>query len=359
VDTSHPPDGPLPANSPSISVNKSFLTGVDNPWDMAFLSDGTMFFTERPGPVKVRLPNGTINNIVTPSNVMTGSARGMLGIAVGPNFATNKFIYTCYTSTSNDVRLVRWQVNNTLNGVVDTNGTVLVPPPTVAQGGDHWGCRTRFGPDGKLWFAIGDGAVGTNPQNLDVLNGKTMRINGDGTVPADNPFVGKEGDDRIWSYGHRNQQGIAFRTGDPAPYVTEHGPDINDEVNKLVKGGNGGWNPVPNPYNQAVPMTDFSLPNAYGPVWRSGDSFTLAPSGATFLEGAQWKSWDGALLVAFLKDSKARVMFLDGSGNITSATPILEEGVRLRSAVQGPDGNLYIATDVGGTGGAIWKITPS
>jgi glucose/arabinose dehydrogenase len=95
------------------------------------------------------------------------------------------------------------------------------------------------------------------------------------------------------------------------------------------------------------------------PAWRSGDSFTLAPSGCTFLQGAQWKSWEGALLVAFLKDSKARVMFLDESGNVDFATPILANGVRLRSAVQGPDGNLYISTDVGGGGGAIWKIVPS
>jgi glucose/arabinose dehydrogenase len=145
------------------------------------------------------------------------------------------------------------------------------------------------------------------------------------------------------------------------PYTAEHGPNINDEINQLVAGGNGGWDPNTNGnYDQFVPMTDLlKFPDAMIPAWRSGDSFTLAPSGCTFLQGAQWKAWDGALLVAFLKDSKARVMFLDGSGNVDFATPILANGVRLRSAVQGPDGNLYISTDVGGGGGAIWKVVPS
>lgn len=365
ADTPHPPDGPLPAGSPTLQRDTGFLTELDNPWDMAFLSDMTMFFTERPGPVSVRLPNGTINEIISTneSGVTSGGATGMMGIAADPAFVTtpgtvtNRFIYTCYT-TANDIRIVKWTVDPTFTDVLPLPAVIV---SGIAKGGDHFGCRIRFSPvDGTLWYAIGDGATGTNPQNLGVQNGKTMRINSDGSPASGNPFISSGDPDTklIWSYGHRNQQGIAFRPGDPAPYVTEHGPDINDEVNHLVKGGNGGWNPVPG-YNQAVTMTDFSLPNAYGSVWWSGNSFTLAPSGATFLTGSQWGSWNGDLLVAFLKDSKARVMFLDGAGNIVSASPILEHGIRLRSAVQGPDGNLYIATDVGGGGGAIWKVTPT
>lgn len=356
LDTPHPPDQGPPPNSPALATQTNFVTGLSNPWDMAFLSDGTMFFTERPGPVSVRLTNGTINNIVTPADVTTpAEAAGMMGIAVDPSFTVNHFIYTCYTAT-NDIRIVRWLVNPTLNGVLSS--TVIVQG--IAQGADHFGCRTRFGPDGKLWFTIGDGATGSWPEDLSVLNGKTMRINSDGNTPSDNPFVGQSGvDDRIYTYGHRNQQGIAFRPGSGEPYTSEHGPDFNDEVNRLVKGGNGGWDPTPG-YNQSVPMTDLQkFPNAMIPTWRSGDSFTFAPSGCTFLTGAQWKSWDGALLVVFLKDSKARVMFLDGNGDVSSATPILELGTRLRSAVQGPDGNLYISTDAGGGGGEIWKVVPS
>jgi glucose/arabinose dehydrogenase len=320
---------------------------------MAFLSDGTMFFTERgPGTVNVRLPNTAINHVVTPPDV---TAEGMMGLAVDPNFASNQLIYACYI-TLNDVRVVRWQVNNTFNGVVG-GGTVLVDGITL--GNDHHGCRVAFGPDGKLWVTNGDGAIGTLPQDLNSLNGKILRINSDGSAPGDNPFVGQSGDDRIYTFGHRNPQGIAFQPGSGQPYGIEHGPNVNDEVNRLVPGGNGGWDPVPG-YNEFTPMTDLQkFPDAMIPAWRSGDGGTFAPSGGTFLTGSQWKSWQNQLVVAFLKDSKARVMFLDGNGNVSFATPILENGVRLRTAVEGPDGKLYIATDIGGGNGAIWKVTPS
>jgi aldose sugar dehydrogenase len=279
---------------------------------------------------------------------------GMLGLAVDPNFAANRYIYTCYTAT-NDNRVVRWQVNNTFNGIV--GATVILQG--LARANFHDGCRIRFGPDGKLWVTTGDATVGTAPQDLSRLEGKVLRLNGDGTAPADNPFVGRPGDDRIYTFGHRNPQGISFRPRNDVPYSTEHGPAIEDEVHKLVPGGNSGWDPVPG-YNQNVPMTDFQkFPNAMVPAWSSGTSGTVAPSGATFLTGAQWKSWQDQLVVAFLKDRRARVMFLDGNGSVASTTNILEHGIRLRSAVQGPDGNLYITTDSGGGNDAIWRVVPS
>ena len=348
-----PPDQGPPAGSPAIT-RTDFVTGLNNPWDMSFLPDGRMFFTERPGPVKLRLTNGAINTIVTPADVAPAGEAGMMGIAADPGYASNNFIYACYTAGS-DNRVVRYHVNATQNGT--DASTVLVQG--LSKANFHDGCRVRFGPDGKLWVTTGDGGVGTHPQNLDSVNGKVLRINSDGTAPGDNPFVGQGGDDRLYTFGHRNPQGIAFRPGNNVPYAIEHGPNVNDEVNRLVAGGNGGRDPVPG-YNQGVPMTDLQkFPNAMIPAWRSGDSGTVAPSGGTFLSGAQWKSWNGALAVAFLKDAKARVMFLDGNGDVSFATPILSNGVRLRSAVQGPDGNLYIATDVGGGNGAIWKVTPS
>jgi glucose/arabinose dehydrogenase len=349
-----PPDQGPPPGSPTIT-RTDFVTGLSNPWDMSFLSDGTMFFTERAGPVKVRLTNGAINTVVTPPDVVPAGEGGVMGVAVDPSFASNRFLYTCYT-TGGDNRVVRWQVNNTLNGV-NGGGTALVQG--MAKSNVHNGCRIRFGPDGKLWVTMGDATVGTAPQDLNSLNGKVLRVNSDGSAPGDNPFVGQPGDDRVYTIGHRNPQGIAFRPGNNAPYSLEHGPSSNDEANRLLAGGNGGWDPVPG-YNQSVPMTDLQrFPNAMIPAWRSGDTGTVAPSGATFLTGSQWESWNGALAVAFLKDSKVRVMFLDGNGAVSFATPILALGVRLRSAVQGPDGNLYLSTDVGGGGGAIWKVTPS
>jgi glucose/arabinose dehydrogenase len=217
-----------------------------------------------------------------------------------------------------------------------------------------------------LFVTMGDAAIGPAPQAPESLNGKILRVQTDGSPYPSNPyFDGGINKARIFTFGHRNPQGIAFRPGSGAPYSVEHGPDWNDEVNRLVAGANGGWDPEPPGYNQKTSMTDLAkFPNAMRPVWRSGDGGTIAPSGATFLSGAQWKSWDGVLAVAVLKGSQLRLMYLDGPGNVAGTTAILKNGVRLRSAVQGPDGNLYISTDQRNGSNAtngqyqIWKVVP-
>jgi glucose/arabinose dehydrogenase len=191
------------------------VTGLNNPWDIAFLTDGTMFFTERPGPVKVRLANGTVNTVVTPGDVAPAGEAGMMGLAIDPSFASNRLIYACYTA-SNDNRVVRYQVNDTFNGIVGA-ATVLVQG--LAKANFHDGCRVQFGPDGKLWITTGDGGVGTAPQDLNSLNGKVLRINSDGSPPVDNPFVGQPGDE---------------------------GPDGNLYISTDVGGGSGAiWRVVP------------------------------------------------------------------------------------------------------------------
>ena len=153
-------------------------------------------------------------------------------------------------------------------------------------------------------------------------------------------------------------QGLAFRPGTGAAYGVEHGTYRDDEVNLLVAAGNYGWDPIPG-YDESQPMTDLTkFPAAKAAVWSSGNP-TIAPSGATFLSGTQWRGWDGALAVAVLKNTELRVMFLDGPGTTVGSTVVpaqLDLGVRLRSAVQGPDGSLYLTTDE--TAGAVWKVTP-
>jgi aldose sugar dehydrogenase len=210
-----------------------------------------------------------------------------------------------------------------------------------------------------LWIGTGDGNIGTNPQNTNALNGKVLRVNPDGSPAAGNP-VGNE----VYTYGHRNVQGIAFNGSQT--YSVEHGSAVDDEVNILTAGGNAGWNPVGeggfwpgyDGHDTDPPMTDFNAyPDAMNPPWHSGQP-TVAPSGATFVTGAQWGSWDGALVVAFLKDSQARVMVLDGSGGIATSSPFLSGHGRLRTAVQGPDGALYFSTDNGGGGDEIIRVAP-
>ena len=354
-----PPDSPLPPGSPSLSFT-NVVTGLANPWDMSFLNDGTMFFDEREGGVKIRNTNGSIATAVsTPGDLSTGDGRGLMGLAVRePDVAQNVPIYLCYSATSGQ-RVVRYTYN-LLTGLVVSTTNILSWPLGV----DHNGCRIRFGPDGLLWIGTGDGNVGTGPQDLNSLVGKVLRVNDDGSPASGNPFIGQPGDDHIYTYGHRNVQGIAFKGSQV--YSVEHGSAVDDEVNKLVAGGNGGWNPVGeggffpgyDGHDTDPPMTDFNLfPNAMAPVWKSGQP-TVAPSGGTVVTGAQWGSWNGALVVAFLKDSQARVMVINGAGGVASSSPFLGGFGRLRSVVQGPDGNLYVSTD-NTAGDVIVKVTPS
>jgi glucose/arabinose dehydrogenase len=359
------PPPPPPPGAPNLTVDTNFVTGLGNPWDIGFVPGDatTFFFTENnAGTIKV-WRSGTVTTLplITappsqPGSVGTGEG-GMMGLAVDPNFATNRFIYTCF-STGTDNRVVRWTVNAAFNAFEARSDIVTgLPYNSSTFPGRHSGCRPRFGPDGSLWIGTGDAATSANPQSGTSLGGKVLRVNGDGTAAAGNtPPAGF--DARIYSYGHRNVQGLAFRPGNGQVYSIEHGPGTDDELNRPVNGGNAGWNPGPN-YNEGVPMTDFALgANVFGATWSSG-SPTIAPSGGTFLTGSQWEAWDGRLAVAVLKDARLRVFAVDGSGAITGFTDVLLNGVRLRSAVQGPDGNLYVTTDTPGPNGAIWKVTPS
>jgi aldose sugar dehydrogenase len=353
------PSADAVVDTPGLTVDTGWFAGLDHPWDVGFLPDGTMFVTERPGRLKVRLPNGTVNQITAPTDVVAAGEGGMLGLAVDPEFATNRYVFTCFSSNAGgatDNRVVRWTVNPTFTGVTARTDIVTGMPYST---GRHSGCRPRFGPDGALWIGTGDAAVGTNPQSLTSLGGKVLRVDRAGAPAAGNTGLPGGTDPRIHDYGHRNMQGLAFRPGTGAAYGVEHGTGCDDEVNLLVAGGNYGWDPVPG-YDESRPMTDFvKFPTAKGAAWSSGCP-TIAPSGATFLSGSQWRGWNGALAVAVLKNTELRLMFLDGPGITVTSTvvpPELDLGVRLRSAVQGPDGNLYLATDA--TAGAVWKITPT
>jgi glucose/arabinose dehydrogenase len=280
-----------------------------------------------------------------------------MGIAVDPAYSATRRIYTCFLSNASgalDVRIVRWQVNASDTGLIGRTDILTGIPANPL--GRHSGCRIRFGPDGHLWAGTGDAAMGTNPQNPASLGGKVLRITTDGAGAPGN--AGPPFRSEIYTYGHRNVQGLAF-AADGTAYSIEHGPDRDDEVNRLVRGGNYGWDPVPG-YNEAVPMTDLGkFPAAVPAVWSSG-SPTIAPSGGAVLSGARWQGWDKALAMAVLKGQQLRVLGLTPDGWAVEAQWIvLTDRGRLRSAVQGPDGNLYIATDAAGGGGAILVVTPT
>jgi aldose sugar dehydrogenase len=345
--------------APAISVS-TVLSGLHRPWDLAFTPGGGMLFSERPGPVRFRIAsNGVVRTLADPADVVAQSEGGMLGVAIDPNFATNRRVYTCFMSNlsgSLDVRLVRWRMNEAVTAL--TNRTDIVTGLPVSTG-RHSGCRPRFGPDGRIWMGTGDAAMPTVPQSPSSLGGKVLRVdtNGNG-VPGNAPAPF---DPRIYTYGHRNVQGVAFSPGGKA-YSIEHGTGRDDEVNRLFAGANYGWDPRPlsGPmfYDESRPMTDTSRhPGARTAVWSSGNP-TIAPSGGTFLSGARWKGWDRALAMAVLKDHHLRVLRLTpgGSAVATQWVRITDRG-RLRVAVLNPtNNNLYLATDA--DPGSILRVIP-
>ena len=339
------------------------LSGIGRPWDIAFSPGGSMFFTERTGAIRIRTTSGVVRTLADPADVVAQSEGGMMGIAIEPDFATNRRIYTCFLSNAGgatDVRLVRWRVSNDTTALGSRADIVTgLPVNQSGQLGRHSGCRPRFGPDKRIWMGTGDAATGSVPQSPTSLGGKVLRVTTDGAAVAGNappPF-----DPRIYSYGHRNVQGIAFSPGGKA-YSIEHGTGRDDEVNRLVAGANYGWDPRPSGggsgYDESQPMTNLTkYPNARPAVWWSG-SPTIAPSGGTFLQGDQWAGWDRALAMAVLKGQQLRVLGFDSTGGAVEQqwTRITDRG-RIRVAVQGPDGNLYLAID--SDPGVILKVTPT
>jgi glucose/arabinose dehydrogenase len=334
--------------APSLSVS-TVLSGLHRPWDLAFTPGGGMLFTEKGGAIRFRHATGRfLRTLADPSDSVVMGEGGMMGVAVDPAFSTNRRVYTCFLSTrsgSPDVRVVRWRMNAAVTALTDRADIVTGIPVTT---GRHSGCRIRFGPDRRLWIGTGDSASPTVPQSPTSLGGKVLRVdtNGQG-VPGNAPAPF---DPRIFTYGHRNVQGIAFSAGGKA-YSIEHGTSRDDEVNRLFAGANYGWDPRPlsGPlfYDESRPMTDKARhPGARSAVWSSG-SPTIAPSGGDFIRGTQWKGWHNTLGMAVLKGQQLRVLRFNQTGTAVEAqwVRITDRG-RLRVAVMHPsNGVLYIATD--------------
>jgi glucose/arabinose dehydrogenase len=363
------------------------MPSLQNPWDMAFLTDGTMFFTERCRGLSVRAPNGTVTRLfgtagsgLVASDFFCEGQSGMHGVAIDPQFASNRYIYvymaSSLTTNPRANRVVRLVVNSTNTAV--SNRTDIVTGLAyknvgTANGGAgaHSGGRIRFSPaDGYLYITTGDNHDGELPQHPTRLGGKVLRVDRDGNAaPGNNAPSGF--DARIYTYGHRNPQGITFRPGTNQPFTAEHGPGHSDEVTPLVAGGNAGWDPRPNvagrgscPDNYCgyqgdatfMPMTDTTrFPSALRPTWNnSGSSQGMGP--ATFLAGSQWKLWDGRLLVGVMGANRLDLLDVNTAGTAATRSAFGSlPGARYRSLVQGPDGNLYVATD----GGEIWRVVPN
>ena len=353
-----------PPRTPPVRVT-TLVSGLAIPWDLSFTPDRTMVFDQRGGGLFVRRPNGTVRRLsANLSDLFVGSEAGLQGLVVDPAFASNRRFYTCQAYTADgtdptDLRVIRWTMNSAFTGATRVGSPVVSGLPISS--GRHSGCRLRFALDGTLHIGTGDAATGTTPQNLQSLGGKTLRVFPSGAIPTSNPFYARGGKARyVYTYGHRNVQGLARRPGTDQMWTVEHGSDRDDEVNVEVAGGNYGWNPVPG-YNESVPMTDRQkYPNAVRARWSSGYP-TVAPSGGTFLTGSAWGRWQGALAVGILKDTGVMVLTVDPAGKVvrTERIPALQNGYgRIRAAQLGPDHALYLTTS-NGSDDKILRVAPT
>lgn len=347
------------ANPPTLTA-ETLVSGISLPWDLAFTPSGSMLWTERGGRIMRRTSDGAVNQLTADlSDLRVSGETGLMGIAVDPRFGANQAVYTCQgwtNGSANDVRVVKWQANGPGTALTRVADIVTGLP---ASSGRHGGCRLRFAPSGRLFVGTGDAAIGSTPQDLTSLGGKVLRVDPDtGAGVPGNPFFASGNADtrRIWSYGHRNVQGLAIRASDGTLWTAEHGPDRDDEINPGVT-GNFGWNPVPG-YNENVPMTDTAeFPSAVPAAWSSGAP-TVATSGIAWLPTRQWGIYNDHLVVATLKGRSLLVMKHQADGTMTQVAKLYDGTFgRLRTAQLGPDGSLYVTTS-NGSNDKIIRITP-
>ena len=310
--------------------------GLEVPWSIVWAPDGRMIFTERPGRVRV-IENGTLRPqpLFVVTDVEAAGESGLMSVALHPQFSSNRFLYLSYAYSEGGVRVRVVRYRETPEGLLDRR--VIIENLPAAR--FHAGCRIRFGPDGKLYITTGDAGRRELAQQLDSLAGKTLRVNDDGTVPQDNPFVGQQNArPEIWSIGHRNAQGLDFQPGTNLMFQTEHGPSGfdggqgGDEVNIVEKGKNYGW-PVIHHEQTRAGMESPLL--EYTPA--------CAPASGTFYRGSTLANFKGNFFFGCLRGERLIRVQLDGRRVVSQENIVTNYG-RIREVAEGPDGFLYFST---------------
>lgn len=351
----------------SVTSNVAFdvqvvARGLVHPWAVEPLPGGDLLVTERPGRLRIITAAGQVGEPITglPAVAARGQG-GLLDVALSPSFASDRTIFWSYAEPregGNGTAVARGVLSADRRSVSDVRVLFRVLP--TYDGNLHFGSRLAFGPDGRLFITTGersDKPMRRFAQQLDSHLGKILRINPDGSVPQDNPFVGRaNAQPEIWSLGHRNVQAAAFDS-DGRFWIVEHGTNGGDELNLIEKGENYGWpiqaygkeyngdmipgaSPAPEGYEQPVYYWD--------PV--------IAPSGAQFYTGTAFPAWLGNLFVGGMKDTRLVRLVLEDERVVGEEHLLIERGQRIRDVRQGPDGALYIVTDE--ENGELWRIVP-
>ncbi len=373
---------PFPLHAQSNDVMRStyhdyrvvtVADGLVHPWSMAFLPGGDILVTERPGRLRI-IRNGVLLPDPVPGvpEVVAVGQGGLMDVILHPDFASNRLIYLSFSKPTGGARNRRMIPATTavVRGTFEDDRFNFVDEvfEAVSQGGGHFGCRLAFDSEGYLFITVGDrmapprGDLLAHPaQDLSNHHGVTLRLHDDGRIPADNPFVGQDGAmPEIWSYGHRNAQGLAVHPESGAVWLTEHGPQGGDEVNVSLAGRNYGW-----------PVIGYGVNYGSGSAIHEathGDGMeqplhfwvpSIGVSGLAFYTGDSFPGWKGNLFAGGLSGQRLERLTVEEAGVVARET--LLEGVgRIRDVRQGPDGFLYVAIDDrGGAETPILRLEPA
>ena len=330
--------------------------GLEHPWGMVFLPDGRMLVTERPGRLRIVNRDGRLSEpLAGVPEVFAEGQGGLLDVALDPQFATSRLVYLSYAEPGRGGASTAVACGRFAETGLEQVQVIFRQEPKVS-GPNHFGSRLVFAPDGTLFVTLGERFKFSPAQDLNSDLGKIVRINSDGSIPADNPFVGRsDARPEIWSYGHRNVQGAAINPQTNVLWAGEFGPQGGDEVNIPEAGRNYGWplvswgrhysgEPIPDPTTR---------PDLAQPIYHWTPS--VSPSGMSFYTGEMFPRWRGNLLLACLSGEELIRLTLDGD-KVTGEERIGMD-VRLRDVVQGQDGAVYLLTDE--DEGKILRLTPA
>jgi glucose/arabinose dehydrogenase len=361
----------LPATAQSVvrtdleTVRVVTLTqGLEHPWGLAFLPDGRMLVTERPGRLRIVGKDGKLDPRAVAGVPPVGELGqgGLLDVALHPDFRANGLIYLSYTGEgpggySTEVARARLVEGDGPARLEDVK--VIFGQEPKSRGGRHFGSRLVFDRQGLLYVTLGDRGDQDRAQKLDDLAGKIVRITDDGGVPDDNPFTGKAGArPENFSLGNRNVQGAALHPKTGVLWAHEHGPQGGDEVNVIRAGTNYGWPVITYGVNYGIGTKigeGTEKPGMAQPVWKWVPS--IAPSGMAFYDGDAFPKWRGNLFVGALKDEMLVRLELDGDRVVNEERMLRGKIGRIRDVRMGPDGFLYLLTDA--PDGELVRLEPA
>ena len=326
--------------------------GLQNPWGVAFLPDGRYLVTERPGRMRIVERDGTLGApLAGLPPIVAGGQGGLLDVVLHPQFADNRLVYWSYSEpapageSGNSTAVARGRLEG--NALVDVQ-VIFRQQPKVASS-HHFGSRLAFAPDGRLFVGLGDRfSRKDDAQTLDNHHGKIVRLEADGKVPPDNPYVGRAGAlPEIWSYGHRNIQGMAFQPGTGALWATEHGPQGGDELNRIEPTRNYGWPVITygRNYGTGTKIGEGTTRADVVPPVAHWVPTSIAPSGMVFVTGDRYPGWNGSVLLGALRSQELVRLQLDGDRVVREERLLGGMNARIRDVRQGPDGWIYVLAD--------------